>query len=217
MIKLLRLIGEEITSPQEIKGGLLPNYHNLSTELNKYGVHTTIMCPTKNKTTIETNKDYTIKKIKVPKFNTRLWFYLLNKTMEKEIQKEDYDIIQLHNFYYYWLQKKLRTPNVLTIHGCDIKLKENRRFLNDKSGWYSIRTTIFRANKMVKNAAQTIGVSKATTKEINKYYKPKTKARTIYNGTNLDLFYKTNKEIFNKKYFNIIFVGRNVEWKRTKI
>ncbi len=219
-IKLCRFIGETFPDGKDIYGGLIPNYYNLSTELAKFGVETTILCPYKEGQKLHEDKNgFTVERFRLnnSKLSSIAFNFGMNKKAYKQSLKIEKDIVQLHNFYGYWFQKKVQVPNVLTVHGCDIELFNANAKFPTKLDYRSIknkldsRKTLFLSKRMSKNADLVVGVSKGVSNEIKEYWKvnPK-KTISIYNGINYNSFKRKKSDVMTKysDTFNILYVGR---------
>ncbi|MCX6800754.1 MAG: glycosyltransferase family 4 protein [Candidatus Diapherotrites archaeon] len=218
-IRVCRFVGENFPSFEKINSGLAPNYYNLSKELAKLGVETSIVCPKeKGQKYFEETEGFTVHRFDAPKWKlAELFFNLpLNLAAWKKINSGiERDLFQFHNFYAYWVQKFAKEPNVLTVHGCDIEIYNNvppwpiqMPYKHFKSKWDITRTLIL-SKKMCGNATRVVGVAKAVTKEVKEDFGVEN-AITIYNGIDSKIFFKRKENPFekNSETFNILFVGR---------
>jgi glycosyltransferase involved in cell wall biosynthesis len=217
-INICRFIGETFPSFEKIDSGLAPNYYNLSAELAKLGIETTIVCPSaKNQPYFEEANGFKVCRFDSPggKIAELGFNFPLNKAGMKKISSLEKDVLQLHNFYGYWIQKWVEEPNVLTVHGCDVEIYNNvplwpveMPYKHFKS-WWDIKRTLMLSRRMCRRATRIVGVAEAVTNEIRENFGVKN-AETIYNGIDSKIFFRRKENPFakNSKTFNILFVGR---------
>jgi len=214
------MTGEVFPKVNDISGGLGSNYYYLSKNLAHYGFKTILICAGAQKyPKIEkVNDTFEIHRINA---NYRrlddLSFWLpMNIKAISKIKNLDYDLVQLHNFFFYWVQKTLKKPNVLTVHGCDweiantvepfpgnISLYRNIRERTD------IRKILFLSKRMCQKATHVVSVCEAVKQELIENLKIQ-KITAIPNGVDPKVFKKEPRKPLSEKYdtdFTLLYVG----------
>ena len=178
-------------------GGVSKYIIKLNDNLKKNNINSKIFCPITINCYLNKNKQnnlFFVKLNKIPKFFTRLFFYLNNFLTIIYIHYYKPDIIHF-SYYNSFLAKYLKVPYVLTVYDL---IHEKKKY--DKN--------IFDKKKPIENAKHIVCISKNTKKDLTKFYKVDKKKISVINlGTEISNISKANR----KNY--ILFVGSRQRYK----